>query len=87
MSSFLDARCQGKGEEGGDGFWLRASRHRASTPALPGRRPQLADFPGKVGKRARAYSDEGNADEQKPHQLNEANSGADCQLMHVKDYH
>ena len=52
MSSFLDARCQGKGEEGGDGFWLRASRHRASTPALPGRRPQLADFPGKVGKRA-----------------------------------
>ena len=70
MSSFLDARCQGKGEGGGDGFWSRASRHRASTPALPGRRPQLADFPGKVGKGGRAYSDpppdEGNADEQSP---------------------
>ena len=64
MSSFLDARCQGKGEGGGDGFWSRASRHRASTPALPGRRPQLADFLGKVGKRAHAYSDEGNVDEQ-----------------------
>ena len=35
MSSFLDARCQGKGEGGGDGFWSRASRHRASTPAMP----------------------------------------------------
>ena len=39
-------------------------------PPLAGRQPQLADFPGKVGKGACTYFDppprEGNADEQSP---------------------
>ena len=74
MSSFLDARCQGKGEGGGDGFW---SRHPGiGHPPLP---CPVADlnlqiFPVKSANEHPHIFCEGSADEQKPHQLNKANS-------------
>ena len=79
MSSFLDAAQAVKEEEegAGGGFWNTGVGH----PPLAGRRPQLADFPGKVGKGACTYSDlplgEGNTHEQNP--TNSSISGANCQ--------
>ena len=53
-SSFLAAQAVKK-EDAGVSFGF--GRTGAGHPPLAGRRPQLADFPGKVGKGACTYSD------------------------------